>query len=535
MNLCLPWSACQVNQFFVFGWVALVLPLALEQSLAAQTDFAAVIKEAEKSLVRIEVQGIDGGGLGSGFVVTESGRLVTNVHVLAGAQKAHAIFPNDNTRYEITHTTHIDEGRDICIAQLKTNKRLVPIKLAAKLPSKGENIIGLGSPLGLSFTATRGIVSAVRAGAELARDLGDDSMRGTWLQVDVALSPGNSGGPLINSKGEVVAMSTRASQGVAQNLNFGISVKDIREAIDKSKGNSRTDLASGVGKIEDHDVSGGGSSGPESIVSKKSVPSTALNEYLALTKEDYKVLAKRVRADTTEQLKKYKQMKVGSVGIPGQAGADSEVMILTNGRVDKYFFRSDAVKRRRVRKKEDRVNDLKKLRGQLTSKPTPEAISALAKHAGPALDPQEKYSVGFMTDAVVLHSFNDHEVVVLYDNSPFLMWVESTAGLSPGQEISPTPVFVSGTQTIELPGQASTLSVTTLQTVTERELNRVFSTYVASSTKSGVWRDASGKYEIEAELVKNDGKYVHLKKANGKIIKVALSKLDSESRKRASE
>jgi hypothetical protein len=171
----------------------------------------------------------------------------------------------------------------------------------------------------------------------------------------------------------------------------------------------------------------------------------------------------------------------------------------------------------------------------LTSKPTPEAISALAKYAGPALDPQEKYSVGFMTDAVVLHSFNDHEVVVLYDNSPFLMWVESTAGLSPGQEISPTPVFVSGTQTIELPGQASTLSVTTLQTVTERELNRVFSTYVASSTKSGVWRDASGKYEIEAELVKNDGKYVHLKKANGKIIKVALSKLDSESRKRASE
>lgn len=535
MSLCQSWIACRAKQLFVFGIVAAVLPLVSKQTIFAQTDFAAVIKEAEKSLVRIEVQGIDGGGLGSGFVVTESGRLVTNVHVLAGAQKAYAIFPNDNTRYEITHTTHIDEGRDICIAQLKTSKRLVPIKLAEKLPSKGENIIGLGSPLGLSFTATRGIVSAIREGAELARDLGDDSMRGTWLQVDVALSPGNSGGPLINSKGEVVAMSTRASQGVAQNLNFGISVKDIRQAINDSKSNSRTDLASGVGKIEDHDVSGGASSGPESIVSKKSVPATALNEYLALTKEDYKVLAKRVRSDATEQLKKYKQMKSGVVGIPGQAGGDSEVMIVTNGRVDKYFFRSDAVKRRRVRKKEDRVNELKKLRGQLTSKATPEAINALAKHAGPALDPQEKHSVGFMTDAVVLHSFNDHEVVVLYDNSPFLMWVESTAGLTPGQEISPTPVFVSGTQTIEIPGRSSTLSVTTLQTVTERELSKVLSAYMASSTKTGVWRDVSGKYEIEAELVKNDGKHVHLKKANGKIVKVPLIKLDADSRKWANE
>jgi S1-C subfamily serine protease len=503
--------------------------------IVAQTDFAAVIKEAEKSLVRIEVEGINGGGLGSGFVVTESGRLVTNVHVLAGAQKAYAIFPNDNTRYEIVGTTHVDEGRDICIAQLKTDKRLVPIKLAGELPSKGENIIGLGSPLGLSFTATRGIVSAIREGKELARDIGDDSMRGTWLQVDVALSPGNSGGPLINNKGEVVAMSTRASQGIAQNLNFGISVKDIREAIDSSKGNRRSDLASVVGKIKDHDISGGAGAGPSSVVSKKSVPSSAMKEYLSMTREDYKVLAKRVRNDASEQLKKYKQMKSGDVGIPAQAGGNSDVLIVTNGRVDKYYFRSESVKRKRVRKKEDRVNELKKLKGQLTSKPTPAAVNALAKHAGPTLDPQDQHSVGFMSDAIVLHSFNDHEVAVLYDNAPFLMWVESTTGLSPGQEMSPTPVFVSGTQTIALPGRSSTLSVTTLQTVTERELEKLLATNAAATESPSVWRDKSGKYEIEAELVKNDGEYVHLKKSSGKIIKVLLSKLDADSQKRANK
>jgi hypothetical protein len=94
-------------------------------------------------------------------------------------------------------------------------------------------------------TATRGIVSAIRQGAELG-----SQQQGTWIQVDAALSPGNSGGPLINASGQVVGMSTLASQGTAQNLNFGISVRDIAEALQKARTASTMALATGVGRVQ---------------------------------------------------------------------------------------------------------------------------------------------------------------------------------------------------------------------------------------------------------------------------------------------
>ena len=216
-------------------------------------DLASVIEECEKSVVRIEVKGLDGDSQGSGFVVSEDGLLVTNVHVLAGATKAGATFPNGQQN-EIIGTYHIDEARDICIAQL-SSAATVPIRLADSLPRKGEKVTALGSPMGLSFTVTTGIVSAIRE--NFANDIGDESAKGTWVQVDAALSPGNSGGPLINSRGEVVAMSTRASFGRAQNLNFGISIADIKAAIQKAKSAPLKSLADGVQKVKMHDVAGG--------------------------------------------------------------------------------------------------------------------------------------------------------------------------------------------------------------------------------------------------------------------------------------
>lgn len=210
-------------------------------STVAQDSLAEVIERCDASVVRIEVKGYAGEGLGSGFVVSEDGMIVTNVHVLAGAKSAIAIFPNGK-RYPLRGTFVIDKGKDICVAKMKA-KELTPIALAEELPRKGETVTALGAPPGLSFTATTGIVSAIRAGKELGDEIGDDSMRGTWVQVDAALSPGNSGGPLINSFGEVVAMSTRASFGRAQNLNFGISIVDINEAIKDAKTKPERTLA----------------------------------------------------------------------------------------------------------------------------------------------------------------------------------------------------------------------------------------------------------------------------------------------------
>jgi hypothetical protein len=195
------------------------------------------------------VEGSEGEtSLGSGFVVDPTGTLVTNVHVLAGAQRATATFPN-GTACEIRGTLLFDEARDICIAQLEGQDFPV-LKIATALPRKGERITALGSPQGLSFSATTGIVSAIRPAEELGPEIGRPNIKGVWIQVDAALSGGNSGGPLISDLGEVVAMSTLASQGSAQNLNFGISAADILQLQESARGQASVALPEGVGKLE---------------------------------------------------------------------------------------------------------------------------------------------------------------------------------------------------------------------------------------------------------------------------------------------
>jgi S1-C subfamily serine protease len=193
-------------------------------------DLSSVITQSEKSVVGIVFKSDMGQGIGSGFIVKRSGILVTNAHVLADATQAMVVFEDGRT-LPITERYHIDTARDICIAKIEGDS-FQPIPIAKKLPKKGEQVIALGCPQGLTFSATRGIVSAIRESEEF-RDVVKSNANGTWIQVDAAISGGNSGGPLINTRGEVVAMSTLGSTGDAQNLNFGISNEDISEAIRK--------------------------------------------------------------------------------------------------------------------------------------------------------------------------------------------------------------------------------------------------------------------------------------------------------------
>lgn len=506
-----------------------VIILALNATGLAQ-DLADVIEQSEKSLVRIEVKGAEGGSLGSGFVVSEDGLMVTNVHVMAGAEKAIAIFPN-NEKYEIVGTLHIDEGRDICVTKIRM-ARSIPIKLANGLPRKGETVTALGSPLGLSFTATTGIISAIRSGDDLGRDIGDSSMKGTWVQVDAALSPGNSGGPLINKKGEVVAMSTRASQGAAQNLNFGISIVDIKAAIRQAKTSRQIAFSDGVGKIKSHDVGGGGGEGPGSMVKRREIPASALDGYIQQGRESFKELAVDIRRKATESEKEWRLMKKGQEFIPANIDRGSSIVVGMGRTSKKYYFRSAAIKKRALKKKEEEKDELKKLKTAIGDSDKNKALHALLKNAGPVLDPQEASSVGFLSGAVVVHAFNDHDIIVGYDNTMFLMWVESTTGLSAGKELDPIPAFVAGTETVMVPGRSS-MSVTVLQAVTERELEKAV---LGNAPAKGyeTWRDNTGKFTIIAKFIKNDGTHVHLlKKGDEKAIKVPLSRLDAESLKMA--
>ena len=488
-----------------------------------QESLATVIERAEESVIRIEVKGYQGESLGSGFVVSEDGMIVTNVHVLAGAKSAMAIFPSGKRR-NLVGTYIIEKGKDICVAKMAA-KELTPIALAEKLPRKGENVTALGAPLGLSFTATTGIVSAIRPGKELGSDVGDNEMRGTWVQVDAALSPGNSGGPLINKTGEVVAMSTRASFGKAQNLNFGISIVDINDAIKEAKMKGLRTFAEGVGKIRESETA---TSGNESIVNYREIPPESFADYFKEGRSSYSTLAKHVRRSATQTGEKLRQMRKGRNYIPPEYGGASQDFVSTQGRTaTNYFFRNEKIKWRQIRKVESRLADLKSLRTKVSTDDD-ESILALLSEAGPPLDPRETRSIGFLDGATVLHAFNAHEVVVSFDGASFLMWTKSTTGLSRGEEMAPMPVFVAGTQTVVIPGLTS-MSVTVLQEVTSEQLDEA----MHEQRNYLVWRDASGKYSIEAHLLKREGEYIHLRKRDGEKVKVPLAKLDKNSREAA--
>lgn len=234
----LSWSTWQ--------WAVVVLAVLAPSSARARGNagkeklsLADLIEQAEPSCVRLDMTLRKGKSIGSGFVVNKKGWIVTNYHVVAGAVTGAATFA-DGTKAPIEGYLAHDERRDVAVVKIKTNRALVPLTLSKTLPRKGETAIAISAPQGLSFTATEGMISAIRKGSEL-KAFGTEA-DGTWLQTSTPISPGSSGGPLFNLQGEVVGANAATLQG-AQNLNFAISATEIAGVIIVA-GNSRVaDLA----------------------------------------------------------------------------------------------------------------------------------------------------------------------------------------------------------------------------------------------------------------------------------------------------
>lgn len=146
--------------------------------------------------------------LGSGFIIG-NGRVVTNLHVIEGAKYGSVFISGSSVKHKIEGYLSIDKQNDLAILSVPT---LIgkPIQLASINPEVGEKIYAIGNPKGLSGTISEGIVSGIR-------DLGNKKL----IQITAPISPGSSGGPVLNTKGEVigVAVGTLAS---GQNLNFAI-------------------------------------------------------------------------------------------------------------------------------------------------------------------------------------------------------------------------------------------------------------------------------------------------------------------------
>jgi serine protease Do len=160
--------------------------------------------------------------LGTGFVISDKGLIVTNNHVVDGVDKIEVVF-SDGTRSpaEVVGT---DPKTDIALIRAKADRTYVPLPLGNSddlLP--GDWVIAVGNPFGLDHTVTAGIVSA------LGRDIGQGPYD-DFIQTDAAINPGNSGGPLLNIAGEVIGINT-AINPQANTIGFAVPINMAKEIL----------------------------------------------------------------------------------------------------------------------------------------------------------------------------------------------------------------------------------------------------------------------------------------------------------------
>ncbi len=167
--------------------------------------------------------------VGSGFIISSDGYVVTNEHVAGKSQHVRCVlYDRSEVPAEVVGT---DPYTDLAVLKLQTDRSLPHVTLgqSAQLQS-GQTVLALGSPHGLARSVSLGIVSVTD------RYLGDQgemvSPYNTWIQTDAAINQGNSGGPLVNLRGEVVGVNARILKG-AENVGFAIPIDTAREVVDQ--------------------------------------------------------------------------------------------------------------------------------------------------------------------------------------------------------------------------------------------------------------------------------------------------------------
>ena len=162
-------------------------------------------------------------GTGSGFVIGADGVILTNAHVVDGADTV-SVTLRDGRSFQ-GRVLGADQVTDVAVVKIEANDvPVVTIGNSDKLLS-GEWAIAIGNPLGLDNSVTAGIISAT---GRSSSDVGVPDKRIGFIQTDAAINPGNSGGPLLNASGEVIGMNTAIIQG-AQGLGFAIPIKAAQQ------------------------------------------------------------------------------------------------------------------------------------------------------------------------------------------------------------------------------------------------------------------------------------------------------------------
>jgi S1-C subfamily serine protease len=234
-----------------------VLPVKSEQSTAdagAETSLTPlqIFQKDAPGVVEVRARFLSPGssssagqGLGSGFLVSTDGYIITNAHVITNdgvaADSVEVVFRSENGASASTSRVPAsvvggDESTDVAVLKIDPSKApaLHPLTLGDSAGVRvGEPVVAIGNPLGLSFTLTSGIVSATNRNLQAP----DGSVIPDGIQTDAAINSGNSGGPLIDMSGKVIGVNTQiiTQSGGSQGLGFAVPIATAVDVMDQLK------------------------------------------------------------------------------------------------------------------------------------------------------------------------------------------------------------------------------------------------------------------------------------------------------------
>ncbi|AJS59475.1 S1C family serine protease [Paenibacillus sp. IHBB 10380] len=217
-----------------------LLAVAPVETVAAQSATAMkepktrkeIIEASQKRVVTIE----SSDGIGSGFLYNNQGDLLTNAHVVEGSQEVIVRTLNHEEYKGIVIGVGVDT--DVAVVRVQKMKNMSPLPIARKFKAEiGDEILALGSPLGLENTVTTGIISGVNRSFEI-----DPYIYSNLYQISAPITKGNSGGPLVNAvTGEVLGIN---SAGVTQEagIGFSIPIKSVLKQVEEWSNHPMTEL-----------------------------------------------------------------------------------------------------------------------------------------------------------------------------------------------------------------------------------------------------------------------------------------------------
>lgn len=179
------------------------------------------------------IQGGNPQDIGSGFIVSKDGLIVTNKHVVTDESATYKVITEDDKEYDVKEISR-DPSNDIAILKIDASN-LTPIELGSSDNLKaGQFVIAIGTALGeFRHTVTTGVVSGLGRGITAGSSFeGYVERLDDVIQTDAAINPGNSGGPLLNSAGQVIGVNVAVAQG-AQNIGFAIPINIVKLGLEQ--------------------------------------------------------------------------------------------------------------------------------------------------------------------------------------------------------------------------------------------------------------------------------------------------------------